>query len=117
MAKRKLTAEEKTKLDTLRATHGEVKPYVLGDGRFVAIRACNSFERVQMVKGATAKPERDGTTRIAETHAEIAPEVIVLPETREEALALLRKYPALNERFAQDAFELAEGGIEELGNV
>lgn len=113
----RLTEQEQTKVEELQKIHGEVRPYKLGDGRLVVIRAVNPSERVRMVQGITAKADRQGNSRLAETHADIAVDVIVLPESREDRIALLRKWPALNDKFAQDAFDLAEGGIEDLGNA
>jgi hypothetical protein len=114
--KSKLNQEQQEIVERLEKEHQDIRPYKLKDGRLVVIRACTPAERLLMVQGITAKHDRNGNSRVVEAHSEIAPEVMLYPESREERIAILRRWPALNDRFAQDSFDMAEGGIEELGN-
>jgi len=103
-------AAEQKLIGELQDQHRRVKAYRV-DGTLIVVRKCSSGERSRMMDKMA-----DPRSSKAAVHKELALSCIVHPD-REAAKAILEEYPALYDDFANAAYELAKGGVEELGKA
>lgn len=105
-----LTEEEQAIVSALKVAHEDVAAFKLKTGDLIVVRKCNQAERARFVDRLSKKDKEPMST----TLKELTLSCVVHP-SRDEARALLDRYPALYDKLANKAYELAEGEIEEVG--
>ena len=107
-----LNDQEKDVLAKLTAEHEDVAAFRTRSGDLVVVRKCKPAERSRFIDKASDKDRKLGT--ISGTLKEMALSCVVHPSP-DEARGLLERYPALYDKLANKAYELAGADIEELG--
>ncbi len=107
-----LTDSEKEILTRLTAEHEDVAAFRARSGDLIVVRKCKSAERARFIDKASDKDRKLGT--ISATLKELTLSCVVHPAP-EEARGLLERYPALYDKLANKAYELAGADVEELG--
>lgn len=109
-----LTDDEKAIVQKLAEQYEDVAPFRLKSGDLVVVRKCNPAERSRLVDRISDQKAGKGTSTMSATMKELTLSCVVYPE-KTAAKGLLERYSALYDKFANKAYELAGGDVEELG--
>ncbi len=109
-----LTDDEKKVVSDLSQKFEDVASFRTKSGDLIVVRKCNPAERSRLVDRISDQKSGKQTSTMSATMKELTLSCVVYPE-KDTARGLLERYPALYDKFANRAYELAGGDVEELG--